>query len=541
MKTKRIGCLLLCIVLSLAACSPPDGGESGKEITSTVASTSSTTAKKEDSMSANINTSTVKTSKTGSSISVSKTPVNIDKTLPASTAEESVLLNENPDRGFRLEYTNFDIQWLSTSTDMVGDIQKQIEEQLVKCRAEKTTVAQVYMYLDGYHGKAIADKGIACIQKIFDLFREKKIKMLLRFAYQRDMGRGGETTAIILQHIDQLRDVVHRNKDMIYSLQAGFIGAWGEWHSENPKVDNAAIIQRIVDVLLPEGTYLMTRLPQFKNLVASSHAAYRRIGFNNDAFWGKKNASYCGSGGFDPGTSAWSQAINESPYCPQDGELFWNNQCEDLQEYCDGHKAILAFSELRYTTFSVLHSYLDDQTGARTSMGDWQKTAITKEWLNQNGIPYAPSWFVDKNGKAVERTVFDFVRDYLGYKLEAQRVTVTGESKAGSTIKITMPIKNYGFSAAFNLESGFAVLDENNNVVTTVKAGAPDTWYCTSPTDYNDRTILTHTVTASMKLPNKEGKYKLAFYLKNAIGSYARMGNSLEYTNGYTVLHEFTL
>lgn len=104
-----------------------------------------------------------------------------------------------------------------------------------------------------------------------------------------------------------------------------------------------------------------------------------------------------------------------------------------------------------------------------------------------------------------------------------------------------MNLKNYGFSAAFNLKSGFAVLDENNNVISKVYAGTPSTWYCTDPDDYSDRTQLVHTVTASMSLPEKAGNYKLAFFMENTLGQSARLDNLIEYGNGFNILHIFTV
>ena len=553
---KHISFLLaMCMVGSLSSCqrseptmSTDSSGESG--ISSSSIETSEMSADMSDGTEISVSPSDSSSTKqqsgqttkavTGTTAPKAKVSVTLNSALPASTSEESTLLNLNPDRGFRLEIS-MDVQWLSTSSEIRKDILKVIDEQIEKCKAEQITVAQTYLYLDGYHGKSISEKGLACIQTIFDIFREKKLKMLLRFAYQRDCYIGGETNETMLGHISQLAPVVAKNKDMIYSYQAGFVGAWGEWHSDAPAADKPTIMKAIAEQLVPSDVYMMARLPKYKNLLSSSSSAYKRMGFNNDCFWGKMNSSAYGSDGFDPGTDAWQQVINESPYCPQDSELYWNAQCVSLNDYCDGFDALKEFSEHRMTSFSVLHSYLDAAENVRTSMGDWKAQTLTESWLKTNGIPYAPQWFKDKNGNDVKRNVFEFVRDYLGYKLEAQSIQVTGQSAPGQSIQIKMPIVNYGFSAAFNLESGFAILDENNKVVSTVKAGNPETWYVTSPTHYSDRTLLKHELSAAMTLPAQSGEYKLAFYLKNKVGGYARLGNKLEFANGYNILHTFVI
>lgn len=72
---------------------------------------------------------------------------------------------------------------------------------------------------------------------------------------------------------------------------------------------------------------------------------------------------------------------------------------------------------------------------------------------------------------------------------------------------------------AFNLQSGFAILDEDNRLVSTVDSGSPETWYNRNPEQYADSRNLTHTLKAAVRLPDQPGRYKLAFYLKNTAAS----------------------
>lgn len=60
-----------------------------------------------------------------------------------------------------------------------------------------------------------------------------------------------------------------------------------------------------------------------------------------------------------------------------------------------------------------------------------------------------------------------------------------------------MSLINYGFAAAFNLQSGFAILDEDNRLVSTVDSGSPETWYNRNPEQYADSRNLTHTLKAA--------------------------------------------
>lgn len=58
------------------------------------------------------------------------------------------------------------------------------------------------------------------------------------------------------------------------------------------------------------------------------------------------------------------------------------------------------------------------------------------------------------------------------------------------------------------------------------RAGAPLTWHSRNPEDYGDARLLTHTVEASVPLPEAKGTYTLAFYLRNSMGTGAGWATS---------------
>lgn len=78
-------------------------------------------------------------------------------------------------------------------------------------------------------------------------------------------------------------------------------------------------------------------------------------------------------------------------------------------------------------------------------------------------------------------------------------------------------------------------------MVSEILVGDPTTWHPTSPEDYSDRTQLKHNLSAEMKLPSESGTYKIAFFLRNTLGQTARLDNTIEYSNGYNILHMFTI
>ena len=116
-----------------------------------------------------------------------------------------------------------------------------------------------------------------------------------------------------------------------------------------------------------------------------------------------------------------------------------------------------------------------------------------------------------------------------------------GKLAAKGSLDLELTLNNYGFSAPYNLESGFAILDEHNNLVKSVKAGTPTNWHSRNPDNYNDAKLLTHTLKAKCPLPDKVGRYKIAFYLKNPLGVGAQLYNDIPFENGYNILEEIEI
>jgi hypothetical protein len=107
------------------------------------------------------------------------------------------------------------------------------------------------------------------VTSAFSKLRQNGVKALFRFAYDRSMPGTHEYSArTILGHIDQLKDVVIGNSDVLYCLQAGFIGSWGEWHSSIANIHaNASAVSTIVEAelftLLPPDRKMQVRVTCF--------------------------------------------------------------------------------------------------------------------------------------------------------------------------------------------------------------------------------------------------------------------------------------
>ena len=98
------------------------------------------------------------------------------------------------------------------------------------------------------------------------------------------------------------------------------------------------------------------------------------------------------------------------------------------------------------------------------------------------------------------------------------------------------------FRSAFNLVSGFAILDEDYNEVSSVNVGEPYKWYSHNPDDPESTEVLTHNISASLETPTESGKYYVAFFLKNTMNDGAMLANrDVRFENGYNVLWNFEI
>ncbi len=455
--------------------------------------------------------------------------------LSPLSAEQGTLLNTNPDRGFRLEIATkvHELAQEETYAAMKEKAAKIIDS--AKSGGEQITLAQTYFYLNGYREEDLPEAAFEAMEAFLDALAEKGMKSLLRFAYARDMldPNTDITQGWMLRHMLQLADFLKKHHKHIHVFQAGFVGAWGEWHSFFYPLDRPLLMGVIVDHMLPENMYLQVRQPDFKDMISSDNPRCGDIGHHNDACFGKSLLGKGqGTGDIDADTPKWKRIRNEAAFTPQDGELYWSWWNRETGIYTDGYDMIEQLSEHRFTSLSVLHGYADVDCASDCTMERWKRQPLTENWLQEHHVLYQPSWFYSADGSLAERNVFEFVRDYLGYRIELQSVDL---HRHAESLCVDLSLINYGFSAAFNMESGFALLDENDTVVSEIAAGDPKAWY-NRPIDYDTAASLQHRITASLDIPNAGGKYRLAFYLRNSQNTYARTANDLPFVNGYTVL-----
>ncbi len=387
--------------------------------------------------------------------------------------------------------------------------------------------------------KPLSEEKLGWLQRDFDLMRKYGFKCVLRFAYQHGDVKGPEKEWV-LHHIEQLKPIVAKNSDVVFLLQAGFIGMWGEWHGDtyNDDLDSRAEILGKVLELLPEDRFTQVRVPKYKRMAVrriekrgfrevKEHNAFTllaeaRIGFNNDGVLA--GPTHGGTWPEEPHFGSlqnpeFALATRESAWVPTEGELFWSDQAwdgvEETGKGVDGYNAIKYLRLQHYVSFSLAHSYSEFQ-GKPYCMDRWRTRTLTVDKLQAEKLPLSDGYFSDVYGNPVERSEFEYLRDHLGYRLELQEVRFVEAVEGVENLRVEIDLINRGFSTLFNPRQPYLVLiSEDEETIHEIPLEAnPRDWQPFRPGD-PDYEPLRHTIRYDGALPEEvePGKYTLGLWL----------------------------
>ena len=404
------------------------------------------------------------------------------------------------------------------------------------------TIGQFYVYLTDYSGRPLDDAILNRMESEFDAMRRAGVKALLRFAYETTNANptNGPTREMVLRHIDQLRPLVEQNKDVLYVLQAGFVGAWGEWHSSvhiRSDEDRAAVLRELL-TLAPGDRFLQVRIVPYKSRLVplitgqayrplDRELAYRdlpeaRIGFHNDGVLA--GASHGGSFGQGvEGDPSYDLMTRESPWVPVDGELFWSDQgwngAETKGNVPRGRDVACYLRRHRFTTFSMAHSYSEHE-GNNHAIDRWRTEAVTKGDLEAAKLPVSDGWFEDAFSQPVARVWYDYIRDHLGYRIEARDARWPASVESGGLWSFALTLINRGFAAPVNPRAVTILLIPRSGRPTEVPVTAdPRTWQPCEPDDL-EFTPLVHRVRFAGAFPSlPPGDYAVALWMPDAAPS----------------------
>ena len=157
------------------------------------------------------------------------------------------------------------------------------------------TLAMSYIRLDNYRNQALPSSFLDGLKSDFAAARGSGVKLMLRFTYNFGYSPDAPIN-IVLQQIAQLKPILTQYSDVIAVMQAGFIGAWGEWHdstndlttlTNRSKIANAILdalpSTRMIEIRTPcRANDIFPTPPDQSTAFDGSNAS--RVGQHNDCF-----------------------------------------------------------------------------------------------------------------------------------------------------------------------------------------------------------------------------------------------------------------
>jgi hypothetical protein len=244
------------------------------------------------------------------------------------------------------------------------------------------------------------------------------MKTTLLFGYDFS-GTGNDATAAqIKRHLEQLKPVLAANADVIPHMRAGFIGAWGEWHSSKSGNScgynsgttscatadaNRAIVRDALLANVPATTQVGIRYPADLMKWYPSPTQQTRLGLHNDCFQ---------SGPSDTGTY---QTTEQRTYV----------KALSLNTAFGGENCVA-------------------ETPLRTSCPDIlsEGPAYHLAWFNNSDwAGFISAW---RNGGCLTQ-----VSGFMGYRLQLDAVSHHTAVSAGGQVMVDVDLRNTGWARLF--------------------------------------------------------------------------------------------
>lgn len=359
---------------------------------------------------------------------------------------DDVTVFPNPERGFTEELGGETM--LSDSKNHAiqpeADWFFDLEDEENADRKTQTLLVAIY-YLGNYRDKALSDKILKGFDEDMQIVRDHGFKCVLRFAYSWKNGADTDT-ARVRQHIGQLKPYLAKNADVIYVLETGFVGQWGEWYYSNNYTTETQQLndkrRKVLDLMLdacPANRFLLVRYPMIKaqylgdtNPLSSAQAftntSRARIGHHNDAFlniWGN-DGTYVSWDEQTPDDPAVRQYIaDETLYVPNGGET-------NVEEDKDDPETIGLPEKVYAKAEEEMAKYHWSFCGSTYS------EEITDRWRDHG--------------------IYEALDRKMGYRYQLVTATLPDDAYIGGKAKVSMQIRNTGFAPLYNERHAYIVL-----------------------------------------------------------------------------------
>lgn len=286
-------------------------------------------------------------------------------------------------------------------------------------KSQNVSVVQRIYTIPQFNDKELSQDFLNSVVEDFNTARENGVKLVLRFSYTNDQNGEDAPLDIILRHIEQLKPLFQEHFDVIAYIEAGFIGAWGEWYYSSNNLNNTEDRRTVLFALLdalPKDRCVVIRTPDYKRKIfedetpltieeAYTGTRISRTGAHNDCFLANET---------DYGTYVWNDIEGDKDYLNQDNMFVpqgGETCCDCGFAGCDN-----ALEDLARMHWSVLNK-------------DYHPDVLAR-WENEGCM--------------------DEVKRRLGYRFELINAVIPDGIKPGGIFNLNFTIYNDGFASPYN-------------------------------------------------------------------------------------------
>ena len=317
------------------------------------------------------------------------------------TYQESDEILANPGRGVYVQFDSADLEGLN------------------ELEAQGITLVLLAYDIQDFVDQDLSETKLNELSHAFDLIRGYGLKVIFRAAYGfTGNAEFGDPSSIdrILNHLNQISPILQENADLLLTVQAGFLGPWGEWHHSNLGEDQGKPTSAVINTLLaalcdavPAPISIAVRRPGFIRLIDPTKVDLSRIAFHNDALL----SSDSDMSSYDLENFTREEEltfIHDRPYSVANG-----GEMPVISPYTDPSIAALELAQLKLT-------YLNHEYNKEVIVS-WATT-------DYDGEPF-----------------IDFIKRKMGYRFSLSKAVLPVSFRKNQNVTLKLDLTNTGFSA----------------------------------------------------------------------------------------------
>ena len=385
---------------------------------------------------------------------------------------------KNPERGFTEELNG------KVTESNPYRVKNQISSNWGK--RDCMTMPVVLYNFGNFKSQDLPDKILSGFDEDMQTLRDMGLKCVLRFAYtERESDKKDAKPEWVKRHLEQLKPHLAANADVIYVLEAGFVGVWGEWYySENYGNETQHVTanrRKVIEYLFenaPEDRFILFRYPMIQQeylrdkqplteAEGFSRTQKARMGCHNDAFlhdWGNMGTYASDDDDDDPAMRQY--VATQTLYVPNGGET----NIDDDDKLAE-KRYVEAPSEMSKYHWSFC--------------GSTYATPVTSRWRNSG--------------------LFDTLNIHMGYRYNMVNGEYSDEVAPEGKMNVTIRVRNDGYAPIYNKRTAYIVLKGADTYVLPLKSD-PRRWLPNG---------VVSAINEQVDIPQnaKEGTYRLYLWL----------------------------